>query len=261
MLPEAGNFTKRWQTAAAKLRVAIMKELWDTKRGAFKDSPNNTILYPQDANSMSVAFGVLSMNSDEALQVSDYLESNWTPIGASCPELPQNISPFISSIEIQGHFQAGRPDRAIKLIRDAWGWYLRNPNGTESTFPEGYLADGTWGYRGKHGYRNDPSYVSHAHGWSTGPTATLTEYGVGLRVTKPQGSEWQLSPASFKDLAEAQAGFTTGRGKYSASYKVKSGEMVVEWDTPKGTKGFLQLPGQRGRWVEGGKGSTSMYCP
>lgn len=238
-----------------------MTQFWDEDRGAFKDSPTNKTLYPQDANSMAIAYGVVS--GDVAKRVSDYLVSNWTPIGPSCPELPNNISPFISSIEIEGHFQVGRPDRALELIRTSWGWYLNNPNGTQSTVAEGYLVNGTWGYRGDRGYRYDPSYVSHAHGWSSGPTSTLTEYLVGLRVTKPLGEEWQLQPASFKLLSEAQAGFTTSLGKFSAKFEVKPSCVTVEWDTPKGTRGLLLLPGQNPRWMEGGKGhiTVSLSAP
>ena len=201
-----------------------------------------------------------SSNLTEAARVSSYLESNWTPIGPEVPELPNNISPFISSIELEGHFASGHADRAVELIRTLWGWYLAHPNGTQSTVPEGYLVDGSWGYRGDRGYRNDPRYVSHAHGWSSGPTSTLTEYAVGLKITKPKGSEWSLRPASFsiQGLEEAQAGFTTALGKFKAAFRVQGKSAIVTWDTPAGTKGWVQLPGEEGSWVEGGRGSLTV---
>ncbi|KAL0937980.1 alpha-l-rhamnosidase [Colletotrichum truncatum] len=257
-LTNASTYKQEWLDAAAELQTAMMTELWDDAKGAFKDSPNDTSLYPQDANSMAVAFGVVPADSDQAQRLSDYLESNWTPIGPRCPELKNNISPFISSIELSTHFRAGRADRALKLIRDAWGWYLNHPNGTQSTVPEGYLVDGTWGYRGDRGYRNDPSYVSHAHGWSSGPTSTMTEYLVGLRVIKPGGSEWQFKPV-LSELPEAEAGFTTSLGKFSAKFTVgDDGKAVVEWDTPTNTKGNLVLPGKELKRVKGGKGSATI---
>lgn len=234
-----------------------MQELWDDGHGAFKESPQNTLLYPQDANSMALAFGVLDADTDDATRVSDYLVSNWTPIGAACPELVNNISPFISSIELVGHFRVGRADRALKLIRDAWGWYINHENGTESTVPEGYLLDGSWGYRGDRGYRNDPTYVSHAHGWSSGPTSTLSEYLVGLRVTKPGGREWQLKPI-IDQLDEVQAGFSTNLGRFSAKIQTKGNVTTVEWDTPGDSQGHLILPGQRDQLVFGGKGSMTV---
>jgi hypothetical protein len=247
------NLTVDYLDKAKNLKAAIMEYQWDESRGAFKDSPTNTTLYPQDANSMALAFGVLTPNSDNAKRVSDYLASNWTPIGPICPELPKNVSPFIASIEIEGHFQAGRPDRAIELIRSSWGWYLNNPNGTQSTVIEGFLLDGTFGYRGDRGYRNDPSYISHAHGWSSGPTSALTEYFVGMSVKKPAGQQWQLKPASFDILPEAEAGFSTPLGKFQAKWTVANGKATVSWDTPEGTRGYIALPGTTPRWVDGGK--------
>jgi hypothetical protein len=216
----------------------------------------NRTLYPQDANSMALAFGVAEKGTAEAAAISKALTRNWTPIGPASPELPGNISPFISSIELEGHFVAGRADRALRLIHDSWGWYLHHPNGTGSTVIEGYLVDGSWGYRNTRGYTNDPPYVSHAHGWSSGPTSALTEYLLGLRVTRPAGSEWSLQPA-FGFVDNAQAGFTTGLGKFSAKWTVAGETATVEWDTPVGTRGWIDL-GEKKAWVDGGKGRETV---
>ncbi|KAL4946308.1 hypothetical protein BDV06DRAFT_218438 [Aspergillus oleicola] len=256
---QVSNYT----TLASTLRTSILTHLYDPEKGAFKDSPDNFTLYPQDANSMALAYSIFPSNSANATRISDYLTSLWTPIGPEVPELPGNISPFISSIELEGHFVSGHPDRALQLIEMLWGWYLSNPNGTQSTVPEGFLIDGSWGYRGDRGYRNDPSYVSHAHGWSSGPTSTLTEYAVGLKITKPRGKEWSLRPGTFRfdRLNEAEAGFSTGLGRFRAGFVVegKSGRVKVTWDMPVGTMGWVQLPGEKdGRWVEGGKGVVTV---
>lgn len=147
------------------------------------------------------------------------------------------------------------------MIRSAWGWHLNNPNGTQSTVPEGYLGDGSWGYPGDCGYRNDPSYVSHAHGWSSGPTSTLTEYLVELRVIEPKGRKWGLKPSTFNDVGVAEAGFTTELGKFSAKFEVGNGTVVLQWDTPIGTEGFVQFPSQVGQFVRGGKEYLMIEVP
>lgn len=241
---------------AEALREAILDQFWDDDAGAFTDGPGNYTLHPQDANSLALAYGIVSPNSTEASRVSDYLASNWTPIGPVTPELPENISPFISSVELQAHIRAGRPDRSVELMRTLWGWYLEHENGTQSTTPEGFLVDGSWGYRFNYEYNNGPAYTSHAHCWGSGPTAVLTEGVVGLRVTEPAGRKWEVGPASFGVLGEAQAGFTTGLGRFSAGFKVEGGEAVVEWDTPEGTEGVLRLPGREPVEVPGGKDSV-----
>ncbi|KAK7211942.1 hypothetical protein V2G26_019120 [Clonostachys chloroleuca] len=207
---------------------------------------------------MALAFGVLANDTERIGRVTDYLASNWTPIGPSCPELPKNVSPFMSSVELEAHFRAGRPDRALELMRSLWGWYLSNENGTQSTTPEGFLIDGSWHYRFNKGYSNGPAYMSHAHCWSSGPTSTLTEHMLGLHITKPAGEDWQLKPASFKELSSFEAGFTTKLGKFSAKVTVEGDRATIEWNTPKGTKGLLALPGEMSRQVPGGEGKTTI---
>jgi hypothetical protein len=189
---------------------------------------------------MSILFDVVNASS-KAENISSNLLKNWTPIGAVTPELPGNISPFISSFEIQAHFTIGQTLRALELIRRSWGWYINNPLGSESTVIEGYLEDGTFGYRSTRGYANDASYVSHSHGWSSGPTSALTEFIVGLSVTSPAGGTWKLAP-QLGDLKSAEGGFTTTLGKFQAGWKVENVGYVLTYNVPRGSSGEIILP-------------------
>lgn len=233
------NLTDTWNSRAESLKKAINLYCWDESYGAFKDNATETTLHPQDANSMAILFDVV--DSERAAGISERLTKNWTPIGAVAPELPENIVSFISSFEIQSHFVVQNSTRALDLIRRSWGWYINNPNGTESTVIEGYLANGTFGYRSSRGYGYDPSYVSHAHGWSAGPTSALTEYVVGLSVTSRLGKTWNIAP-QFADLEYAEAGFVTSLGKFQASWKKVSGGYSLSFSVPEGTTGNLTLP-------------------
>lgn len=228
-----------YQSHAVALQTAINTYCWDNTYGAFKDNATATTLHPQDANSMAVLFSVVP--SSRAENVSSRLTENWSPIGAVAPELPENISPFISSFEIQAHLSIGQTARALDLIRRSWGWYINHPNGTGSTVIEGYLVNGTFGYRSSRGYSYDASYVSHAHGWSSGPTSALTEYILGLSVTSPAGKTWNLAP-QFGDLKSVQGGFTTSLGKYRAEWNLVGGGYTLEFSTPKATSGSVTLP-------------------
>ncbi|KUI69286.1 hypothetical protein VM1G_05479 [Cytospora mali] len=230
-----------WTQRAASLQNATLAYCYDPSYGAFKDNATATTLYPQDANSMSILFGVVPADSSAAQNISSRLTDNWTPIGAESPELPGNISPFISSFEIQAHLTAGRTQRALDLVRTSWGWYLNNPNGSESTVVEGYLTNGTFGYRWSRGYANDFSYVSHSHGWSSGPTSALTEFVLGLSVTGPVGSTWRFAP-QFGDLEFAEGGFTTSLGKFQAGWSTETSGYNATLNTPAGTVGALVLP-------------------
>lgn len=230
-----------WTADAAKLQAATLKYCYDFSFGAFRSNATDTKLHDQGSNSMAVAFGVVGPDSAEAQSISQWLTTNWTPIGANCPELPGEVSPYISSFELQAHLLAGHPQRALDLMRLSWGWYINNPNGSESTTIEGYLVNGTFGYRWNDGYDNDFSYVSHSHGWSSGPTSALTTYIVGLSITSPAGATWMFAP-QFGDLKTAEGGLTTSLGKYQAKW-VNSGKgYSATIETPDGTEGVLVLP-------------------
>jgi hypothetical protein len=239
------DLSSTWTTRAESLQTAINKYCFDDSYGAFKDNATDTKLHPQDANSMSILFGIADTN--RIAKISQRLTENWTPIGAVAPELPENISPFISSFEIQAHFVAGRPDRALDLIRRSWGWYINNPNGTESTVIEGYLQNATFGYRSSRGYYYDASYISHSHGWSSGPTSALTNYVLGLSVTGRLGSTWQIAP-QFGDLTSVQGGFTTSKGKYQAAWnRAADDSYELFFDVPEETEGVVILPSLGGK--------------
>jgi hypothetical protein len=235
------NLSTTWTHRASALQTAIVQHCFDPYHGAFRDNATSTTLYPQDANSMALLFSLVSPSSPSASRISARLTDNWTPIGAASPELPGNISPFISSFEIQAHFTVSQPHRALELIRRSWGWYANHRNGTGSTVVEGYRTNGTFGYRQERGYGYDPSYVSHSHGWSSGPTSALTEFVVGIRVTGPAGREWRFKP-SFGDVKFAEAGFMTSLGEFQARWErdVKGYEAVLK--TPVGTRGTVSLP-------------------
>lgn len=188
---------------------------------------------------MALLFG--AANNDSISSISEYLTSNWVSIGSVAPELPNNLIGFGQSFEVKGHFEAQQATRALNLTRRAWGWYLNNPEGTASTCIEGYLSDGSFGYRSTTGYGGDYSYTSHAHGWSTGPTDALTSYVAGLRLTSPGGSTWTFAP-QFGDLTHAEAGFTTPLGKFRVSWTLIDGGYTASWGSPSDTKLTLVLP-------------------
>lgn len=241
-LNDTTSLASTWRTRAISLQTALLTHSFDPSYGAFRDNATSTSLHPQDANSLALLFSLVPPNSSTASSISTALTLNWTPLGAQPPELPGNISPFISGFEIQAHFKSRRADRGLDLIRRSWGWYAKHLNGTySSTVIEGYRTDGTFGYRAERGYENDASYVSHSHGWSSGPTSALTEWVAGLRVTEPKGRRWEVQPG-FGDLKRAEAGFKTGLGVFRVKWERREEGYGVVVETPVGTRGVVKLP-------------------
>ncbi|KAI8635637.1 glycoside hydrolase family 78 protein [Xylariaceae sp. FL1651] len=217
-----------WLQIAANIKDSVNEKLWDPKVGAFKDNygASDTGLHPQDGNSLAIVLGLVDGTGDQGQAISSWLTKNWTPIGPESPELPGEVSPFISSFEVQAHFLARQPQRALDLIRTSWGWYLNNENGTQSTMIEGYLTDGTFGYRHDAGYEENYSYTSHAHGWSTGPVTALSEHAMGLSITGLEGETCRFAP-QLGDLTMVQGGFTTRLGKYFAVLQVNESTKCI----------------------------------
>ncbi|KAK7513602.1 bacterial alpha-L-rhamnosidase domain-containing protein [Phyllosticta citriasiana] len=225
------NYTKTAET----LKTNINARLWDSSAGLYRDN-DTTQLHPQDGNSWAVVAN-LTLNSTQNEDISKALSERWGPYGAPAPEAGDAVSPFISGFELETHIQAGNATRALELVRLMWGFMLDDPRMTNSTFIEGYASSGEIKYAP---YKNDPR-ISHAHGWATGPTSTLTFLIAGIQLKATGGSKWLIKP-SLGDLKTAEAGFKTSLGDFSVSNKKEeSGAFEVAFETPEGTEGSLSV--------------------
>lgn len=156
------------------------------------------------------------------------------------------MSPFVGYFELLAHHTAGAGNAtaAHELLRTQWGFMLDDTRMTNSTFIEGYTADGSLHYAP---YTND-ARVSHAHGWSTGPTSVLTFWTAGLRVTGAGGAAWVVAPR-LGGLGRVAAGYEAVLGAFAVEAEGKKDTGVVTaltFSTPKGTVGDVSLPGVEG---------------
>lgn len=201
-------------------------------------------LAPQDGNVWAVLSN-LTHTPAQLESISARLAARWTSFGAPAPEAGDAICPFISGLELQAHIVAGNTNRALGLVRRMWGYMLEGPGMTNSTFVEGYAIDGSLHYAP---YTNDPK-ISHAHGWSGGPTSVLTFHIAGIRLVGPAGSRWRIEP-SFGDLKMVEAGFATvlGNFKVDAARGYGTKRINITFETPLETKGGLSVehPGCEG---------------
>ncbi|KAF5329398.1 hypothetical protein D9619_009233 [Psilocybe cf. subviscida] len=234
-----------WANNATALKQTFNNAFWVPSLGMYRDNQTTT-LCPQDANAFAVLFNLTTSQEQKQL-VSDGLTKNWNSLGPVAPELPDTISPFISGFEIQAHFEAGEDTRALDLIRRTWGYMLHTNISVQSTLLEGFTANGSLAYRWYRGYNNDPSYTSHSHGWSAGPTSALTFYLLGMTLQAPQGKEWALQPHIGGGIPTAQGGFQTSLGWFGVSWTMESSsgnamKLSMDVDTPVGTSGVVTLP-------------------
>lgn len=238
------SVTANWSSIAAGIKSAANVRLWDDETGLYGDNESST-LHPQDGNVLAIKAN-LTLSDEQTARVSAALRSRWGPFGAPAPEQGETISPFISSFELQAHYLAKKPENALDLMRLQWGFMLQDPRMTQSTFIEGYSTDGTLRYAP---YKND-ARISHAHGWSTGPTSALTSFAAGLRLIGAGGATWLVAPQPG-DLRNVSAGFSTSLGLFATSF-VRSKDRVYRqfsFTAPNGTTGEVHLPGVEGTLV------------
>ncbi|KAJ9495422.1 hypothetical protein H2202_009209 [Exophiala xenobiotica] len=229
----------KYFSAASGIKMAANKLLWDPKMNLYRDNDTEplTSLHPQDGNSWAIVAGLTEFTAQN-INISDALKARWGPYGAPAPEAGATVSPFISGFELQAHYLAGHPQYAVQLMKTMWAdFMLDDPRMTNSTFIEGYSTNGDLHYAP---YTNDPR-ISHAHGWATGPTSTLTFYAAGLQITGAAGSSWSISP-NLGGLIEVEAGYQTMLGSFSVKLKGgNNGGMSIEFNTPANTSGVLSV--------------------
>lgn len=228
-----------YSSNATSLKTAFNDAFWSSNVGMYRNNLTST-LYPQDANSLAVLFN-LTTSAKQASSVSAGLTQYWGEFGSVSPELPDTVTPYIGSFELQAHFASGNDARAIDLLHLEWGYMLYTNISVQSTLLEGYTSNGSLYYRSSDAYDYDPAFTSHSHGWSTGPTSALTFYVLGLTVTSPQGRTWSVAP-HLSGLPSAEGGFETPLGWYGVQWTSTADAFNLTVETPTGTSGIVTLP-------------------
>lgn len=227
-----------WRSAAEDIKEAFNEHLWDPDASLYNDN-TTTSLHPQDGNAMALFFN-LTRDATQAKALSESLTTNWNSFGPVTPELPDVISPFISGVEVLGHFAAGQPDRALELTELLWGYLLDSPEMTGSTFAEGLAANGSLYYRGASGYNYDAAYTSMSHSWSTGPLVALSTKLAGLELSG--WLRWTFAPQPGGGVQQVQSGFRSPFGQFSVSWSLEDGKFSANVTVPEETVGEVILP-------------------
>ncbi|KAK1229043.1 hypothetical protein PQX77_007907 [Marasmius sp. AFHP31] len=239
------SLSQAYAKNATDIKVAFNREFWMNDVGLYRDN-STTTMAPQDANALAVLYNLTREESWKS-RVSQGLTKNWRDLGPEPPELPDTISPFISGFELQAHFEADQPQRALDLLHRTWGYMLYTNLSVESTLLEGFTVNGSLSYRSYRGYNYDPAYTSHAHGWSSAPTSALTTYVLGLGVTTPAGKTWVVKPVYVEKVSDGgdgvKGGFETPLGWFGVELSWASAqELKAKIESPGGTSGVFIVP-------------------
>jgi hypothetical protein len=230
--------TQYYRNAGEALKQAINAVLWDETVNAYRDNPSSST-FPQDGNSLSVWFNVTD-TADKRASVLAYLKSNWGKLGSISPEWVYQgrhaIGTFPSSMEVFAWLSSSNNEKnGISLIKKTWGYMLNSPNSTQSTFWEGFQEDGQFAF--------DGIYMSHAHGWSTGPAPALSFYILGLRPGKIGFYDYEVVPSfAASGLRFCEGSLSFGEvSKVFVRWEMSTG-LTVDSRTFEGSVGRIALP-------------------
>jgi hypothetical protein len=160
----------------------------------------------------------------------------------------KNFSTFYGYYMLQAEALAGQYQTAIDIIRAYWGGML---DMGATTFWEDFNLDWTKNAArldeltpaGKKDIHGDfgaycyPGYRhSLCHGWSSGPTAWMTEHILGVKVVEPGCKVLKIEP-HLGDLQWVEGTFPTPRGVVRIKHtKQPDGSVTSKIEAPKGIK-------------------------
>ncbi|SDJ04079.1 alpha-L-rhamnosidase [Lentzea albidocapillata subsp. violacea] len=217
-----------WRQRAAAVKAEANTRLWNPATGLYRDTPDSD-LHPQGGNSLAVWLGLTDGVAKDS-SVARTLTGNWSAIGAVTPEYPGVIGTFTGSLELVAQLVANNDTAALALMRREWGHMLNSPNGTNSTFWESFHFDGAPYYG---------SYMSAAHGWSSGPTNALTFFVLGLNPS--DATRYDFVP-HLGDLTHVEGNITTPKGAVKGSWDYTPGTFTSTLTAPAGTTGRIGIP-------------------
>jgi alpha-L-rhamnosidase len=139
----------------------------------------------------------------------------------------------MGGFNVLADFLAGQRLSALSLIRREWGYMIsRDPGGVDwERIPlDGIQAGGN-------------TSVSSAHAWSTGPTAALSRYVLGVAPVTAGYRTWRVAP-QLSGLRFAQGVVPTPHGPISARWQVGADDrsFVMTVQRPNGTTGGVAVP-------------------
>ncbi|CAG8140278.1 unnamed protein product [Penicillium olsonii] len=240
---EASGINKTmYEERLGSLQNAINKYLWSPSQQACYLSESHRDFFSQEANALAVLSDTASHRSHSPKAVLATMARELTvPAGAlafstksAASGWAQKISPYASGYHLKAAFYANDGDSAIRLLRGIWG-PMSDPLNANYTgcFWEVLSEDGTPGIG---------SPTSMCHAWSSGPTADLNRYVLGIQPVTPGFKNWQVVPQSL-DLNWAHGKHPIPNGRISVYWSFdKAGLLRMEVKAPDGTNGTVHLP-------------------
>ncbi len=227
-----------YRQEAAGLRTAINRYLLDPATGLYELSDQQPAAVAQDGNSLAVLFGVAPTGQDTAILAALAKTLPSTPYGplafTANAGLQNGVSPYVTNDEVRALFASGDTTSALSLLQRLWG-YMDAPG------PDYTGAD--WELIGPDGGPGFGAGTSLAHGWSSGATADLSSYVLGVQPTTAGFANWSVDPHPGS-LSWAEGNVPTPHGTIEVRWaqRSSSGRFALHVTAPGRTTGTLTVP-------------------
>jgi hypothetical protein len=227
LLEQAGDSSaaERFGRVAEKLRGDTLKNSLDPAKNIFGER--------WQTNAMAVFAGLADTNQRAAV---------WENVLSRPYRF--TATPHFNFYAISAMAEAGRRKEALDWISDYWGGMLR-PDTT--TFWEGY--DARWPKEHFHGHlqtdHGEGYFVSLCHGWSSGPTAWLTEQVLGIQPEAAGFTKVTIRP-DLCDLKWARGAEPCPQGVLKVDYQYDTSGFKARIEIPEGVTAQVSMPVNRG---------------
>lgn len=223
---------------ADRLRTAINRRLYNSRSGLYGATTRDPDTIDQQANAYAVLYRVAAERDVPGLlaRLAQALHRGGGPLRSTGTD-GQIISPYTAGYEVTARLARGDTGTALDLIRRAWQPMRRGGE---------YFSGATWEYVSLDGTPGLGPGTSLAHPWSSGPTAALSAYVLGGRPLEPGFAIWLVEP-QLGNLRWARGAIPTPRGPLGVNWSRDARRLTVRIRAPRGTQGYVGLPGERAR--------------
>ena len=243
------EFYKAFSDGAWLLREsgdAAAAEKFESRAASIKRSAQEKLIDPQtntfggrwQTNAMAIYSGAATEEQTSAI---------WQRVLGKPSQFM--ITPYYNFYVISAMAQSGHRREALDWIRKYWGgmvaegatsfWEGYDPAWPKDDFHANLQADDGKGY-----------FVSLAHGWSSGPTAWLSEQVLGIRPASPGFARTTIRP-DLMGLDWAKGSVPAPQGEIRVDYRAtKTFNALVE--VPPGVDASVAMP------ICGGKNSVTL---
>ncbi|MGO8672829.1 MAG: alpha-L-rhamnosidase C-terminal domain-containing protein [Capsulimonadaceae bacterium] len=212
-------------------------------RSLLVDKAANTYGARLQVNAMAVYSGVSTAQQSASIyhQILDPDSPAWDHTGVPLYN-PRVISPYYANYVLRALSASGHTEDGLRVLRTYWGGMLDEG---ATTFWEAY--DPRWPKVHYHTYlqadHTAGTSISLCHGWSSGPTAWLTDYVLGVRPTSGGFKTVDIAP-DLGDLSWAEGDVPTPHGPIHVRADKKSGRLICQVTLPAGVDAEVSVPGK-----------------